>query len=95
MTAMTTTPELPVTIAGEHAGTLSAADGLVLTLRSPKAFPPGQPLQLSLQVEPPLPLEARTIGSRRLDPTSYELKVRLINVRRSTREALELVLRGD
>lgn len=92
---MTTIPELPVTIADEHAGALLAADGLVLTLRSPKAFPPGQPLRLRVRLEPPLPLEARTIGSKRLDSGDFELRVRLINLRRTTREALEQALRRD
>jgi hypothetical protein len=77
---------VPVRIAGAHDGGVLELTGLQLRLRSPKAFPPGQPL--SLQLSPELVLEARTIGSKRLDEESFELRVRLINLRKDAREAL-------
>ena len=80
----------PVRIAGEHDGELLELSGLQLRLRSPKAFPPGQPL--TLQLPPDVKLEARAIGSKRLDESSFELRVRLINLRKDTREALERML---
>jgi hypothetical protein len=83
-------PSAAVRIAGAHDGELLELAGLQLRLRSPKAFPPGQPL--TLQLAPDVTLEARTIGSKRLDEVSFELRVRLINMRKETREALERAL---
>jgi len=86
-------PSAAVRIAGAHDGELLELAGLQLRLRSPKAFPPGQPL--TLQLAPDVTLEARTIGSKRLDEVSFELRVRLINMRKETREALERALAGS
>ena len=79
--------ELAVQIAGEWSGAITALSGLVVTLRSPKAFPPGQPLDFVLSAAS-LRLEARAIGSRR-SGEDFELRVRLINLRKDAREALE------
>jgi hypothetical protein len=81
-----------VRIAGAHDGTLLELVGLQLRLRSPKAFPPGQPL--TLQLPPDVTLEARTIGSKRLDEDGFELRVRLINLSKDTRAALERSIKG-
>ena len=81
---------LPVQIAGQLAGTLEAIEGLLLTLASPKAFPPGQPLALLVSPEAAaVRLDARAIGSKRRDDGMFELRVRLINLRKEAREALE------
>jgi hypothetical protein len=79
---------LPVKISGEHSGAITGIEGQVVSLSSPKAFPPGQPLVFTL-TESALHLEARTIGSKRLATGDFELRVRLINLRKDTREALE------
>ena len=81
---------VPVRIAGAHDGAVLELTGLVLRLRSPKAFPPGKPL--GLELAPDVKLEARTIGSKRIDEGSFELRVRLINLRKDAREALERAL---
>jgi hypothetical protein len=81
---------LPVEIAGEHAGSLLAREGMLLTLVSPKPYPPGQPLRLSLILpDGSLPREGRSLGSKKRQDGSYELRLRLINLRREGREALE------
>ena len=81
---------LPVQIAGEHAGAIEQIEGLVLQLRSPKPFPPGQPLVLLISTGgASVRLDARTIGSKRRDDAPFELRVRLINLRKDAREALE------
>ena len=84
---------LPVQIAGEWSGALEQLEGLQLRLASPKAFPPGQPLSLRVSTgNATVHLEARTIGSKRRDDTSFELRVRLINLRKDVREALDRAL---
>lgn len=81
--------ELPVQIASDLPGAITALDGLLVTLRSPKAFPPGQPLAFVL-VDPTVRLEARSIGTKRAaDGGAFEVRVRLINLRKEAREALE------
>jgi hypothetical protein len=80
--------EIAVAIAGDLPGAVTNIADLVLTLRSPKAFPPGQPLEFVL-TQSGVRLQARSIGSKRLpESDAFELRVRLINLRRETREAL-------
>jgi hypothetical protein len=79
---------LPVRIAGDLAGAITDISGLLVTLRSPKAFPPGQPLEFTLS-DSNLQLQARSIGSKRSADGEFELRVRLINLRKQAREALE------
>jgi hypothetical protein len=59
---------------------------------APKAFPPGQPLALSLQPKggTVLPLAARCLGSKRREDGRFDVQARLINLGRATREALAL-----
>jgi hypothetical protein len=81
---------VPATIAGKWRGAIEQVDGLVVRLASPNAFPPGQPLTIAFQHEgSDVRLEARTIGSKRRDEETFELRVRLINLRKDAREALE------
>lgn len=80
----------PVRIADAYDGELLRFEGQQLCLCSPKAFPPGQPL--ALRLEPELRLEARAIGSRRLPDGRFELRVRLINLTKDAREALNRAL---
>jgi hypothetical protein len=79
--------ELPIRIAGDLPGAITSVADLLLTLRAPKAFPPGQPLQFAL-ANSAVQLQARAIGSKRAGE-AFEVRVRLINLRRETREALE------
>jgi hypothetical protein len=81
---------VPVQIAGALPGTIIDIAGLIVTLRSPNAFPPGQPLEFTL-AESSLHLQARSIGSKRSASGDFELRVRLINLRKAAREALEAV----
>lgn len=79
---------------GEEALALRYADG-TMALRSPKAFAPGSPIHLSFVVgDASRTLEGRTIGSKRLDEAAFEVRLRLVNLRRAEREALVAAL-GD
>jgi hypothetical protein len=79
---------VPVAIEGGLPGAVTKIADLIVTLRSPKAFPPGQPLEFVL-TQSGVRLQARSIGSKRLpESDAFELRVRLINLRRETREAL-------
>lgn len=61
----------------------------VLTLWSPRAFAPGSPIRLSVSVEDRRRgLEGRTIHSKRIEGELFEVRLRLVNLRRSDREIL-------
>lgn len=85
---------VPARIQGELEGALEHVEGLVVQLRTPKAFPPGQPLSFTLQggAGTELRYEARSIGSKRRDDGAFELRARLINLRKDAREALERLM---
>jgi hypothetical protein len=75
---------------GELIGEALHSDAVTMTFTAPKAFPPGQPLQLVLWPDTPdaLALALRSIGSKRRDDTTFEVRARLINLARTARERL-------
>jgi hypothetical protein len=81
---------IPLHIADGLAGHAIGCDAGRLRFVSPKSFPPGQPLALTLQpsAAAPLPLTARCVGSKRRDDGLFDVRARLINLDRATREAL-------
>ena len=73
---------------------LGSFDGAVLVLRSPRAFAPGSPIRFrTVSAEDSRAFEGRTIGSKRIDE-AFEVRLRLINLRRADRELL-LARLGD
>jgi len=70
-------------------GTAIRLDGHVLVLLSPRAFAPGSPIRLAAVGENEArQLEGRTIGSKRMDAGPFEVRLRLVNLRRIDRELL-------
>ena len=66
-----------------------AFDGSSLTLRGPRAFAPGSPIRFRTALEEPeRAFEGRTLGSKRIDEGTFEVRLRLINLRRADRELL-------
>jgi hypothetical protein len=64
-------------------------EGNVLTLESPRAFPPGAPIRFSLATEAgERTFEGRTIGSKRTGDDSFDVRLRFVNLRRADRERL-------
>lgn len=61
-----------------------------LLLRCARAFPPGKPLSLTVQLQkfPETLVSARCIGSKLQPDGHYEVRLRLTNLRRQTREVL-------
>lgn len=82
--------ELPLRIGAELLGAAVGCGPEVLTFLSPKAFPPGQPLTLTLcpDADNALELQARTIGSKLQPDQRYEVRARLINLSRGARQQL-------
>ena len=64
-------------------------DGVVLTVLSPRAFAPGAPIRFSTTTNGDARnFEGRAIGSKRVDDTHFEVRLRLVNLRRADRELL-------
>jgi hypothetical protein len=82
--------ELPLRIGADlDAAAVSCKDGLFVCLAA-KAFPPGQPLQLTLfpGSERALTLQARCVGSKLQPDQRFEVRARLINLNRAARQQL-------
>jgi len=77
---------LAVTLTGGHAGTAESWDGTVLVVTSPRAFAPGAPLKIE---HGELGIEAKSIGSKRRDDGNFVVRVRVVNLRRDQRLALD------
>lgn len=78
---------------GESVAALAYAD-LVLTFGCAKAFPPGKPLTLELRLpeQNAVALVGRCIGSKQQADGRYVVRMRLTNLRREVRLALEQAL---
>jgi len=77
-----------IRLEGGEEGEATSFDGGTLTLLSPRAFAPGAPIQFSSLGEPERSFEGRTLGSKRMDDGRFEVRLRLVNLRRSDRELL-------
>lgn len=88
--------ELPLRIGPDLNGAAVSYNGEIFTFLSPKAFPPGQPLELMLfpESEQALPLQARSIGSKLQPDQRFEVRARLINLSRAARAALTTTFSG-
>jgi len=82
--------ELPLRIGTELNGAAVGCGPEVITFLAPKAFPPGQPLELTLfpDADNALKLQARSIGSKLQADQRFEVRARLINLSRNAREQL-------
>lgn len=64
-------------------------DGSVLTLHGPRAFAPGSPVCFVAKLEHgERTFEGRTLGSKRIEEGRFEVRMRLVNLRRDDRNAL-------
>jgi hypothetical protein len=74
---------------------LIAWDGKLFTLTSARAFAPGQPMALTVDLNPPCGgLDLKSIGSRKRDDGRFEVRARAMTLAKSTRERLETVFSG-
>jgi len=79
-------------IGGEE-GRAERLDGERLHVVSPRAFAPGSPVSLVVVLGGgEVPLEGRSQGAKRREDGSFDVHVRLINLRRTDRERLAAAL---
>jgi hypothetical protein len=88
--------ELPLRIGSELSAAAVGCGPDVMTLLSPKAFPPGQPLELTLfpDAENELKIQARCIGSKLQPDQRFEVRARFINLSRAARQQLNAAFSG-
>jgi hypothetical protein len=81
--------QIPLRV-GALAGFALHSDAVTLSFSVPKAFPPGQPLELVLWPDTPdaLPLSGRSLGSKLRADQQFEVRARLTNLARASRERL-------
>jgi hypothetical protein len=88
--------ELPLRIGSELSAAAVGCEAEIITFLSPKAFPPGQPLELTLfpGTENALKIQARSIGSKLQADQRFEVRARLINLSRAVRLQLSAAFGG-
>ena len=70
-----------------------ALDGLLLDVVSSGAHAPGRPVEVVLELpDGPLPLRAKSRGSRRREDGRFDVRLRLVELRREERARLEPAL---
>ncbi len=75
---------------GETDGVTEAFAGGVLTLVLGRAYAPGAPLRFTVEGPGgPMALTGKNMGSKRREDGRFTVRVRLTNLRRAEREALE------
>ncbi len=67
--------------------TLETFDGKLLTFGSPKAQAPGTPMRARVELNGST-LELKSIGSRKRDDGSFELRARITTMPKEVRDAL-------
>jgi hypothetical protein len=66
-----------------------SCDTNILVAITPKAFPPGRPLEVTLLLDDKnLTVVGRCVGIKKRDDGEFDLRVRLQTVTRDTRDAL-------
>lgn len=71
-----------------HTLELVAFDGKLFTFVSPRAFAPGQPLVVEVELGVGHTLDLKSIGSKKRDDGSFEVRARASTLTKATREAL-------
>lgn len=78
-----------VRYAPDGEGELLAFVGAIVTASAPRAFAPGTPTRLVVTVgESQVPLDVRTIGSKRQKDGCYHVRFRLVSLTKSGRRLL-------
>jgi hypothetical protein len=87
---MAETQRIPIRIGGVLAGVAVSSDANLLHFHASKAFPPGQPLEITLWPDTPqaFTVQARSIGSRLQDDQTFAVRARLVNLGREARAQL-------
>jgi hypothetical protein len=73
---------------------LTAFDGKHFALVSSKAYAPGQPITLTVELVPTCLLELKSLGSKRRDDERFDVKARAMTLAKPTRDRIVAALDG-
>lgn len=84
---------IPLRLSTGEPAELVSLDGIQAVLVSPRPFAPGAPMSFEALVEPePVALEGKSHGSKRRPDDRFDVRLRLVNLRRADRERLASLL---
>ena len=71
-------------------GAVESWDGERLVLRAPRAFAPGSPIKFAIHFdEGAVAYESRSIGSKKRDDGAFDVRMRMVSLRRDDRVRLD------
>jgi hypothetical protein len=73
---------------------LTAFDGKQFALISAKAYAPGQPIVLTVELVPPCTLELKSLGSKKRSDDRFDVKARAMTLAKPTRDRIVEALDG-
>ncbi len=73
---------------------LTSFDGKQFTLVSARAYAPGQPMLLTVELTPPLTLDLKSIGSKVREDQRFDVRARAMTLPKPTRDRLVAALDG-
>jgi hypothetical protein len=69
-------------------------DGRHFTLVSGRAYAPGQPMPVTVELTPTLTLDLKSLGSRVRDDQRFDVRARAMTLPKGTRDRLVAALEG-
>jgi hypothetical protein len=73
---------------------LTEFDGKQFALVSPRAFAPGQPLILTVELVPPCMLDLKSLGSKKRADDRFDIRARAMTLAKPTRDRIVAALEG-
>lgn len=84
---------IPLRFTDGEEGHVVALDGEILEIRASGSHPPGQPVEVVLDLSGgALSLKAKSRGSRRIDDETFEVRLRLVELRKRERARIDAAL---
>jgi hypothetical protein len=73
---------------------LMSFDGKHFTLVSARAYAPGQPMPVTVELTPTLTLDLKSLGSRVREDQRFDVRARAMTLPKATRDRLVAALEG-
>jgi hypothetical protein len=73
---------------------LTSFDGKQFSLISTRAYAPGQPMPLTVELTPPLTLDLKSLGSKLREDQRFDVRARAQTLPKGTRDRLVAALDG-
>lgn len=84
---------IPVRVEGAEGVAVAIQNGELITLHLPRPFAPGTPFKgVAIAEDVEMAIEGRASGSKRMPDGAFEVRARLVSLRRDDRERLNRAL---